>query len=151
MLDNCTDFLLIEDNPIDVELALHAFESHRLSHRICLARDGVEALDYLFCTGEYKDRSAEYPKAILLDLKLPRLGGIEVLRRIRADERTRCIPVIVLTTSREERDVIESYRLGINSYIVKPVDFDEFLETVRLLGQYWLVMNLPPGADVESR
>lgn len=144
MPENSVEFLLVEDNPVDVELAIHAFESHRLSERICVLRDGVEAVDYLFCTGEYEGRAGAYPKAILLDLKLPRLGGLEVLRRIKADERTRAIPVVVLTSSRQERDIIESYKLGVNSYIVKPVDFDQFSEAVRTLGLYWLVLNQPP-------
>ena len=144
MIDNCVEFLLVEDNPVDVELAMHAFESHHLANRICVLRDGVEALDYLFSTGAFEGRTAGCPKAILLDLKLPRLDGLEVLRRIKTDERTRLIPVVVLTSSRQERDIVESYRLGVNSYIVKPVDFDQFSEAVRTLGLYWLVMNQPP-------
>ena len=142
------EFLLVEDSPVDIELAMHAFESHNLAHRICVLRDGVEALDYLFCTGDYKNRQPGNPKAILLDLKLPRLDGLEVLHRIRADERTRTIPVIILTSSRQQGDVLKSYQLGVNSYIVKPVDFDLFSEAVRNLGLYWLEMNQPPTLEM---
>lgn len=144
MLDESVEFLLVEDNPVDLELALHAFESTNLANRICVLRDGVEVLDYLFQTGEYEGRTTEQPKVILLDLKLPRIDGFEVLRRIKADDRTRTIPVIILSTSREERDIIESYRLGGNSYIVKPVDFDQFRESIRAVGAYWLVINQAP-------
>lgn len=135
------NFLLVEDNPTDVELALHAFEKNNLANHVSVLRDGVEAIEYLF--GE--SPPAKFPKAILLDLKLPRLSGLEVLRRIKADPRTKAIPVIVMTSSREERDVVKSYDLGVNSYIVKPVDFEQFVEAVRHLGLYWLVLNHPPA------
>jgi two-component system response regulator len=138
------EFLLIEDSPTDVELTLHTFEKHHISNRVLVLRDGVEALDYLFSTGAYEGRASEFPKTILLDLKLPRIDGLEVLRRIKQDPRTRDIPVIAMTSSREERDIVESYRLGVNSYIVKPVDFDQFSEAIRVLGLYWLVLNQPP-------
>jgi two-component system, response regulator len=138
--------LLVEDNPNDVTLALHAFKRQNLANHIHVARDGAEALDFVFCTGAYAHRQIENgPKVILLDLKLPLVDGIEVLRRIKGDPRTQTIPVVMLTTSREERDIVESYRLGVNSYIVKPVDFDQFTESVRQLGFYWLLINQSPN------
>ncbi len=139
------EILLVEDNPNDVELTLHAFKTHNLMNHIHVVRDGAEALEFTFCTGAYADRSINnIPQVILLDLKLPKVDGLEVLRRIKADPRTRLIPVVVLTSSREERDIVESYRLGVNSYITKPVDFDQFTEAVRQLGLYWLLLNQPP-------
>lgn len=137
--------LLVEDNPDDEELALRAFERGQVGNPIVVARDGVEALDYLFGTGPHAGRdSAAMPAMVLLDLKLPRLDGLEVLRRIRSDQRTRYLPVVVLTSSREEQDVVESYSLGANSYVRKPVDFGEFVDAVRHLGMYWLLLNEPP-------
>jgi two-component system response regulator len=139
------EILLVEDNPTDAQLALHALARQRLVNPIHLVRDGAEALDFLFCTGSYADRPADRtPKVVLLDLKLPLVDGMEVLRRMRADPRTRTIPVVVLTSSREERDIVESYQIGVNSYIVKPVDFEQFTEAVRQLGLYWAVLNQPP-------
>jgi two-component system response regulator len=139
------EILLVEDNPSDVELALHALAKHHLANRIQVVRDGAEALEFVFCTGAYAQRANENsPRVILLDLKLPKVDGLEVLRQIKADERTRAIPVVVLTSSREEPDIAESYRLGVNSYIVKPVDFEQFTEAVRQLGLYWLLLNEPP-------
>jgi two-component system response regulator len=136
--------LIVEDNPNDLQLALHAFKKHKLANQIHVARDGAEALEFIFCTGQYATRRIENgPKVILLDLKLPLVDGLEVLRKIKSDPRTHAIPVVVLTSSREERDVVETYRLGVNSYIVKPVDFDQFTESVRQLGFYWLLLNLP--------
>jgi two-component system response regulator len=138
------DILLVEDNPNDVELTLHALKRHNLANRVEVLRDGAEALDYIFCTGAYAARAIEAPpKIVLLDLKLPKVDGLEVLRQIKADPRTRKIPVVVLTTSQEQRDIIESYDLGVNSYIVKPVNFDQFVEATRILGLYWLVLNEP--------
>ena len=134
--------LLVEDNPNDVELTVHAFEANNLSNRVHVARDGAEALDFLF--GERGVDVSPKPKVILLDLKLPKVDGLEVLREIRSRPETRTIPVVVLTSSREERDVIESYELGVNSYITKPIAFDKFVETVRTLGLYWLLINEPP-------
>lgn len=140
-----TEILLVEDNPTDLELALRIFKKHRIANRIEVARDGVEALDFLFGEGEHADRgSIQIPKVILLDLKLPKIGGIKVLRRIKGDPRTRTIPIVVLTSSREEKDLLESYQLGVNSYIVKPVDFDQFSDCLRDIGMYWLLSNAPP-------
>ena len=140
------DILLVEDNPNDAELTLHALRKHKVANQIHLVRDGAEALDFIFATGTYADRKvAEKPKVILLDIKLPKVDGLEVLRRVKVDPRTRAIPVVVLTSSREERDIVESYQLGVNSYITKPVDFGQFTEAVRQLGLYWLLLNQPPG------
>jgi two-component system response regulator len=142
MLDPRADILLVEDNPDDVELMLHAFKTANLANVIHVARDGVEALDFLFCTGAHAGRGIEdTPKLVLLDLKLPRLDGHEVLKRIKGDPRTAAIPVVVLTSSTEERDVMRTYQVGANSYIVKPVDFEQFTESVRDIGKYWLVLN----------
>jgi two-component system response regulator len=138
------EILLVEDNPNDVELALHALTKHNVSNRILVVRDGAEALEYLFRTGRYAGLDAGPPRVVLLDLKLPKVDGLEVLRQVKADERTRAIPVVVLTTSQEEPDIEESYRLGVNSYIVKPVDFRQFTEAVRQLGLYWLLLNERP-------
>jgi two-component system, response regulator len=144
MTSNAVEILLVEDNPNDAELTLHALRQHHLSNRIHVARDGAEALDFMFCAGAHSERSLnDGPKVILLDLKLPKVDGLEVLRRIKADERMRMIPVVVLTSSREERDLVESYRLGVNSYIVKPVDFQQFVEAVRQVGLYWVLLNQP--------
>jgi len=141
------DILMVEDNSNDEELTLHELRRYHLANRIQVVRDGQEALDYVFCTGRYANRQiTEQPSVILLDIKLPFVDGLEVLRRIKKDERTRTIPVVMLTSSREERDLIESYRLGVNSYIVKPVDFDQFKESARTLGMYWLLLNRPPKA-----
>jgi two-component system response regulator len=144
-MSNQVEILLIEDNPNDVELTLHALKKHRIANHIEVVRDGAEALDFIFCAGAYAHRSVENsPKLILLDLKLPKVDGLEVLRRIKSDPRTRKIPVVMLTSSREERDIVESYQLGVNSYITKPVDFDQFTDAVRQVGFYWLLLNQPP-------
>jgi two-component system, response regulator len=139
------EILLVEDNPSDVELALHALKKNNLTNRIHVVRDGQEALEYIFGKEGQPSRPIEHtPRVILLDLKLPKVDGKEVLRRLKTDERTRAIPVVVLTSSREERDIVESYRLGVNSYITKPVDFEQFTEAVRQMGLYWLLLNQPP-------
>ncbi len=137
--------LLVEDNPDDVKLTLRALEKNRIANTVDVARDGVEALEYLSGTGRFAGRDMSMtPQVILLDLKMPRMDGLEVLRRIRADERTKLLPVVILTTSSEDKDRIESYRLGANSYIRKPVDFSQFAESVRQLGLYWLILNEAP-------
>ena len=142
------EILLVEDNANDVELTLHAFDRHNLTNRIRVVRDGQEALDYLDAVdGEHDDASNPRPKVVLLDLKLPKVDGLDVLRAIRSDERLRTLPVVILTSSREERDIVESYDLGVNSYIVKPIEFDKFVETVQALGLYWALLNEPPRAQ----
>ena len=141
------EILLVEDNPTDAQLTIHALRRQKLTNRIHHVRDGAEALDFLFCTGQYSDRALnQSPKVVLLDLKLPLVDGIEVLKTMKADSRTFTIPVVVLTSSREDRDIVESYQAGVNSYIVKPVDFEQFTEAVRQLGLYWALLNQPPTA-----
>jgi two-component system response regulator len=138
--------LLVEDNPDDEALTLRAFRKNNISNPVVVARDGAEALDYLFASGAHAGReAADLPQVVLLDLKLPKVDGLEVLKRIRADERTQTLPVVILTSSREEQDVVTGYRLGCNSYVRKPVNFDEFLEAARQLGLYWLLLNEHPG------
>jgi two-component system response regulator len=145
MNEKPVEILLVEDNPNDADLSLYALKKYNVANQVFHARDGAEALDFLFCTGNFAGRKVEdVPKVILLDLKLPKVDGLEVLRRIKADERTRRIPVVVLTSSREDRDVVESYQYGVNSYIVKPIDFEQFTEAVRKLGMYWLLLNEVP-------
>ncbi len=141
--------LLVEDNPDDEALTLRAFRKSNIVNQIIVARDGVEALDYLFSTGMHQDRDEDLsPQIILLDLNLPKVNGLEVLQKIRTHEKTRLIPVIILTSSNEERDIVESYGLGANSYIRKPVDFEQFVNAVQQLGLYWLVLNeLPPNEN----
>jgi CheY-like chemotaxis protein len=142
---NTVELLLVEDNPQDLELALRALRKANLSNRIHIARDGAEALEFIFCEGPHAARRiTDSPKVILLDLKLPKIDGLEVLKRIKGDSRTKMIPVVVLTSSKEQSDVVESYQLGVNSYIVKPVNFEQFAEAVRDLGLYWLLHNQPP-------
>ena len=139
------EILLVEDNADDLEMALHALRKMNLANRIQVARDGVEALDFIFCRGPFAGRKIENaPKVVLLDLKLPKVDGLEVLRAIKTDLRTKNIPVVVLTSSKEQNDVVASYHLGVNSYIVKPVNFVQFAEAVQKLGLYWLLLNQPP-------
>lgn len=140
------EILLVEDSPEDRELTIRALKRHNLLNRLHAVADGEEALEFLFATGRYAHRAGQRaPRIVCLDLKLPRVDGLEVLRRIRADERTRSLPVVVLTSSREERDIVETYRLGVNSYVVKPVEFDAFAQAVSDLGLYWLLLNQPPS------
>jgi two-component system, response regulator len=140
--------LLVEDNPDDVALTIRAFEKNNIANRIVVAADGVEALDFLFGTGRHAGRDlADMPAFVLLDLKLPKIDGLEVLRRLRSDERTKLLPVVILTSSKEEQDLVSGYALGANSYVRKPVDFNQFMEAARSLGLYWLVLNEPPPAQ----
>jgi CheY-like chemotaxis protein len=138
------EILLVEDNPTDAELTMRALRKKNLANNLVWVKDGEEALDFIYCRGRYKDRVNGTPKLILLDLKLPKIDGIEVLRNLKADAGTRTVPVVMLTSSQEERDIVESYQLGVNSYIVKPVDFDKFLEMVSQVGLYWSLMNKVP-------
>jgi CheY-like chemotaxis protein len=142
---DAVEILLVEDNPSDLELALRALREEHLCNNVHVARDGAEALDFMFCRERWSHRRLdELPRVILLDLKLPLVDGLEVLRQLRADARTRQVPVVVLTSSYEERDVVESYALGVNSYIMKPVDFSQFGDAMRVIGMYWLLLNRPP-------
>ena len=146
MTSHAVEILLVEDNPSDLEVALRALKEHKLCNNVQVARDGEEALDFIFCRGAHAGRNIDdLPRVILLDLKLPLIDGLEVLRQIRADARTRRVPVVVLTSSTEERDVVESYALGVNSYIAKPVDFDQFRDAMQVIGMYWLMLNRPPA------
>ena len=139
------EILLVEDNATDAELTLRALRRNNLANNVVWVKDGAEALDFLHCKGNFANRKNGTPKLILLDLKLPKIDGIEVLRELKTDSKTKIIPVVMLTSSQEERDLVESYRLGVNSYIVKPVDFEKFLETVSQVGFYWSLMNkIPP-------
>lgn len=136
--------LLVEDNPNDVELTMEALAENNIANAVDLASDGEEALDYLYCKGKFSSRSPVNPGVILLDLKLPKVNGLEVLGKIRSDDRLKLIPVVILTSSREEKDLVEGYRLGVNAYVVKPVDFNEFVKAIRTLGLFWAIINEPP-------
>ena len=143
--------LLVEDDPKDIDLTLAALAEYNLANEVIVVRDGVEALDYLHARGNYRSRARENPAVVLLDLKLPKVDGLEVLREIRSDERLKLIPVVVLTSSREDRDMVASYKLGVNAYVVKPVDFHEFVNAVKELGVFWAVINEPPPGSVAGR
>ena len=145
---NIVEILIVEDNQQDLDLALRALRKANLTNNIHVTRDGAEALEFIFCEGHYSQRKIENsPKLILLDLKLPKIDGLEVLQRIKSDPRTKKIPVVILTSSKEQSDVVESYNLGVNSYIVKPVNFEQFSEAVQKLGMYWLLLNHPPQLE----
>lgn len=149
---NHKPILLVEDNPDDVELTLRAFKKNNIKNQVIVANDGVEALDFLFGTGKHAGRDlTDMPALLVLDLKLPRIDGLEVLRSVRADERTRLLPVVILTSSKEEQDMVRGYSLGTNSYVRKPIDFNQFTKAVGLLGMYWLLVNEPPPARGEKK
>lgn len=141
--------LLAEDNPNDLKLALHALRKRNVLNEIDVVSDGAEALDYLYCRGKYEGREKVNPVVVLLDLKMPKVDGLQVLREIKSNDKLQMIPVVVLTSSREDRDIIESYKLGTNAYIVKPVDFQEFADAVSTLGQFWAILNEPPPQQAE--
>jgi DNA-binding response OmpR family regulator len=143
--------LLVEDDPKDVELTLTALDEYNLANEVIVATDGEQALDYLFYRGNFMRRARENPAVVLLDLKLPKVDGLEVLQQVRADDKLKLIPVVVLTSSREERDMVASYKLGVNAYVVKPVDFHEFVNAVKELGVFWAVINEPPPGSVRKR
>jgi CheY-like chemotaxis protein len=147
---NVGRILLVEDDPKDVELTMAALEEYRLVNEVVIARDGQEALDYLYCRGGFSSRPPDNPAVMLLDLKLPKVDGLEVLQQIKSDERLKMMPVVVLTSSNEERDMIRSYQLGVNAYVVKPVDFHEFINAVKELGVFWAVINEPPPGSVKK-
>ena len=142
--------LVVEDDPRDVELSLTALDEYKLANEVLVVRDGKEALDYLYCREQFASRAEESPAVILLDLKLPKVNGLEVLQQIRSDDRLKMIPVVVLTSSQEERDKLASYTLGLNAYVVKPVDFHEFLNAVKELGVFWAVINQPPPGSAKK-
>jgi CheY-like chemotaxis protein len=143
--------LLVEDDPKDVELTLTALEEYHLANEVVVARDGEEALDYLHRRGTFAARSSDNPAVLLLDLKLPKVDGLEVLHQVKSDEKLRVIPVVVLTSSHEERDMVASYRLGVNAYVVKPVDFHEFVNAIRELGIFWAIINEPPPGSIKTK
>jgi DNA-binding response OmpR family regulator len=143
--------LMVEDDPKDVELTLTALEEYNLANEVVVAHDGAEALDYLYCRGDFATRSSENPAVMLLDLKLPKVDGLEVLRQIKGDDRFKLIPVVVLTSSHEEKDMVASYKLGVNAYVVKPVDFHEFVNAIRELGIFWAVINQPPPGSAKKK
>lgn len=144
-MNQAIEILLVEDNPNDLELTLHALSKHNFANQIHVVRDGEEAMDFLFCRGKFADRAFDNPpKMVLLDLKLPKVDGLEILRAVKSDARTKALPVVVMTSSKQQRDLVESYQLGVNSYIQKPINFAEFQEVIRQLGYYWLAINQPP-------
>ncbi|MGA2597344.1 MAG: response regulator [Bryobacteraceae bacterium] len=149
-MSNLGRILMVEDDPKDVELSLTALEEYNLANEVVIARDGAEALDYLYCRGDFASRPAENPAVMLLDLKLPKVDGLEVLQQVKSDEKLRMIPVVVLTSSHEEKDMVASYRLGVNAYVVKPVDFHEFVNAIKELGVFWAVINQPPPGSTKK-
>ena len=150
-MDTSNRILLIEDHPDDIELTLDALSAHNLANEVVVVEDGAEALDYLYKRGKYRMRAKAQPAVILLDLKLPKVDGLEVLRIIKNDDELKVIPVVVLTSSREEPDLMTSYRLGVNAYVVKPVNFDQFVEAIKQLGVFWVLVNEPPNGSVPKR
>jgi CheY-like chemotaxis protein len=150
-MTQCKRILLVEDNPNDVELTLGALAEYHLANEVMVVHDGAEALDYLYQRGAYVLRATENPLLILLDIKMPKVDGVEVLRQLKQEEQLKLIPVVIMTSSREEQDVIESYRLGVNAYVVKPVDFPQFTEAIKTLGLFWLVINPPPPEGVPPK
>ena len=149
-MDNLGRILMVEDDSKDVELSLTALEEYNLANEVIVTRDGEEALDYLFCRGKYKSRSSDNPAVMLLDLKLPKVDGLEVLRQVKSDAKLKMIPVVVLTSSHEEKDMVASYKLGVNAYVVKPVDFHEFVNAIKELGVFWAVINAAPPGSVRK-
>jgi DNA-binding response OmpR family regulator len=143
--------LLVEDDPKDVELTLTALDEYNLANEVVVAKDGEEALDYLHCRGNFKARSNDSPAVLLLDLKLPKVDGLEVLQQIKSDAKLKMIPVVVLTSSHEEKDMVASYKLGVNAYVVKPVDFHEFVNAIKELGVFWAVINEPPPGSIRKK
>jgi DNA-binding response OmpR family regulator len=143
--------LLVEDDAKDLELTMTALQDYNLSNEVVVTHDGEEALDYLYCRGKFESRSKEHPAVILLDLKLPKIDGLEVLAKVKADEKLKVIPVVVLTSSREEKDMVASYKLGVNAYVVKPVDFHEFVNAIKELGIFWAIINEPPPGSVRKK
>jgi CheY-like chemotaxis protein len=150
-MNNLGRILVVEDDPNDEELTLTALEEYNLANEVVVTRDGEEALDYLYCRGDFATRSRDNPAVILLDLKLPKVDGLEVMQQVRSDERLKMIPIVVLTSSHEEKDMVASYQLGVNAYVVKPVDFHEFVNAVKELGAFWAVINEPPPGSVKKR
>jgi CheY-like chemotaxis protein len=150
-MDELGRILIVEDDPKDVELTLTALEEYNLANEVVVTRDGEEALDYLYRRGSFKMRTGDNPAVLLLDLKLPKVDGLEVLQQIRSDEKLKMIPVVVLTSSREEKDLVTSYKLGVNGYVVKPVDFHEFVNAIRELGIFWAIINEPPPGSVRKK
>jgi len=150
-MDELGRILIVEDDPKDVELTLTALEEYNLANEVVVTRDGEEALDYLYCRGNFKMRTSDNPAVLLLDLKLPKVDGLEVLQQIKSDEKLKMIPVVVLTSSREERDMVASYKLGVNAYVVKPVDFHEFVNAIKELGIFWAVINEPPPGSIRKK
>jgi DNA-binding response OmpR family regulator len=149
-MSNLGRILMVEDDPKDVELSLTALEEYNLANEVIVARDGEEALDYLYCRGKFQTRTNDNPAVLLLDLKLPKVDGLEVLQKIKSDEKLKMIPVVVLTSSKEEKDMVASYRLGVNAYVVKPVDFHEFVNAIKELGIFWAVINEPPPGSLKK-